>query len=136
MRHQMNLAWLALAILLPAIASLLVAWPLWARQVRDEIGSITGAAVVLLFTLVHIAREFATALAFQNQCFAAGRACHFEPEPFTRYAIYAGVGMLQVFLVFVVGLRVQERGRRRPTPPGARSPDRSTRHVEPGDSTR
>jgi hypothetical protein len=112
MRAGMNLSWLGLAIVLPIVAALLIARPLWVRQARDEMGSIAGAAVVLLFTVLQIAREFAEIMAIQTRCDSDGRACHFEPEPFTRYAMYAGIGMLQVFVVFVVGLRVEERARR------------------------
>lgn len=121
----MNLTWVIVASLAPVTAALAVAWPFWKRRVADEIGSIAGSAVVLCCALGFFAREFAEVMAFHNTCLAAGKACHFSPEPFTRYAIYAGIGMLQVFVVFVVGLRAQERGRGSSPPPAVmvRRPD-------------
>jgi hypothetical protein len=39
--------------------------------------------------------------------------CWPEPAAFTRFAIYAFIGLVQVFVVFTLSLRVEERVRRR-----------------------
>jgi hypothetical protein len=109
----MDLTWVGIAAVLPVIAGVVVAFPLWWARVRDEMGTIAGAGVVLLFAVFFIAREFGEVQGTFARCIAAGRLCRFTPEPFTRYAIYAGIAMLQVFLLFVLGLQVEERLRRR-----------------------
>jgi len=110
---KLNLVYVAVAAVLPIVTGILIAWPLWRMRVRDEMGTIAGAGVVLLFAVFFIAREFGEVQGTLARCIADGRLCRFTPEPFTRYAIYAGLAMLQVFLLFVLGLNVEERLRRR-----------------------
>jgi apolipoprotein N-acyltransferase len=112
-RVDMNLTWVAAAAVVPLITGLLVAWPFWWTRASDEMGSVAGSAVVLLFTVTFIAREFGEVLAASAHCGTAGVACHFHPDPFMRYAVYGGVGMCQVFVVFIAGLSIEERLRRR-----------------------
>src|SRR6187402_682730 len=112
MRLTMSLTWIGIAAVLPILAGLLVAWPLWARRIGDEIGSIAGAGVIFTFVIIFIGREFAEIRALELQCRAANIGCRFVPAPFTRYAIYAIVGMAQVCVVFMVGLWKDERMRR------------------------
>ena len=113
MRVEMHTVWIGVASTLPLFVALLAAWPIWARGVGDEIGSIAGAGVIFVFVIVFIGREFAEIQTLQEQCRAANIGCRFVPAPFTRYAIYAIVGMAEVFAVFVVGLWAEERRRRK-----------------------
>jgi hypothetical protein len=46
-------------------------------------------------------------------CLDAGHTCWPEPSAFTRFAIYAFIGLIQVFTVFMLSLRVEERIRLR-----------------------
>jgi hypothetical protein len=46
MRVTMNIGWVIAAALLPLLAGLLVAWPLWRKRVKDEMGTIAGGFVV------------------------------------------------------------------------------------------
>ena len=116
MPNRMNLVWVAVAAVVPLCLGVLAAWPLWRRRVKDEMGTIAGAAVVLIATIYFIAREFGAVLKATQHCFDTGHRCHFTPESFKRYAIYAGIGMLQIFTLFMIGLRTEERLRkRRPT---------------------
>jgi hypothetical protein len=46
-------------------------------------------------------------------CLNAGFVCGPEPSAFTRYAIYAVIGLIEVFGLFTVSLRVEERIRNR-----------------------
>src|SRR5262245_17313381 len=112
MRVEMHILWIGVASTLPLLVALLAAWPIWARGVGDEIGSIAGAGVIFVFVIVFIGREFAEIQQLSEQCRAANIGCRFVPAPFTRYAIYAIVGMAEVFVVFVVGLWKEERMRR------------------------
>ena len=45
--------------------------------------------------------------------FDAGYTCWPEPSPFTRYAIYAFVALIEVFVVFALSLRVESKIRDR-----------------------
>jgi len=68
--------------------------------------------VVLTFTVGFIAREFGDVLEITRRCVASDVPCHFRPQPFMRYAVYGGIGLAQVFVVFLFGLNVEERLRR------------------------
>ena len=47
------------------------------------------------------------------QCLDAGFVCWPEPSAFTRFAIYAFIGLIEVFALFTLGLKAEERSRRR-----------------------
>ena len=48
-----------------------------------------------------------------QDCVDAGTVCWPEPSAFTRFAIYAFIGLLEVFMLFIVSLKMEERRRRR-----------------------
>jgi hypothetical protein len=109
----MSLAWLAAAILLPLLIAFIVAWPFWVKRAGDEIGAITGALVVFSCVVLFIGREYVDYEQKRAGCAARQIACRFQPGLFPRLAIYGGIGMAQVMLLFVAGLSVEERLRRR-----------------------
>ncbi len=113
MRVDMNLTWVAVAATVPLLLGLVAALPFWLRRVTDEMGSIAGAAVVLLFVIAFIAREYGEVELITARCIAAEVGCRFVPSPFTRFGIFGGIGMLQIFLIFAAGLSIEERLRRR-----------------------
>jgi hypothetical protein len=113
MRVEMNMVWVAVAAVLPLVAGLLAAWPMWRRRARDEIGTIVGAGIILVFVVAFIAREYGEVEAVTARCIATNVGCRFVPKPFVRYAIFGGIGMVQVFVTFALGLSVEERLRRR-----------------------
>jgi len=113
MNVPMHWSWVLLAATAPLFVGALVAWPFWRMRVKDEMGTIAGVAVVMIFAVFFISREFGEVLAAQAKCQAEGHLCRFSPEPFTRYAMYAGVAMLHVFLLFMLGLTIEERIRRK-----------------------
>jgi hypothetical protein len=115
MATRIYLGWwvVATASIIPLVLGLLVASIFWARRTSDEIGSIMGAAVVLVGTITFIAREFNLVLATTARCAAEEIPCYFRPEPFVRYSVFAGIGLLQVFIVFLIGLRAEEGMRRK-----------------------
>ena len=112
MRVEMSTAWVAISVVVPLVVGVLVAFPLWIKRVSDDMGSVVGAGIVLLFTVAFIAREYGEVLNATRRCLEASVACRFQPQPFARYAIYGAVGMCQVFVLFVAGLWIEERRRR------------------------
>jgi hypothetical protein len=109
----MNLVWVAAAAVVPLVAGMLTSAPLWRRRVRDDMGSIAGVGVVLFFVVTFIAREYGEIVDTEARCVVSGIGCHFHPEPFTRYVIFASIGLVQTFAIFITGLIVDERLRRR-----------------------
>jgi hypothetical protein len=112
-RVNLNLTWIGVALVLPLMLGVLVAWPFWLKRVRDDIGTITGAGVILLFAVFFIAREYGEVEAITRGCVAENVGCRFHPQPFVRYAIYAAIGTGQVFALFLSGLAVEEHLRNR-----------------------
>ena len=112
MRIEFNLTWVWLAASVPLVAGVLTALPFWLARARDEVGSIVGSGVILMCVIGLIAREYGTIEAVTAHCVQLDIGCHFHPAPFVRYAIFGGIGMVQVFVVFLTGLSVEERLRR------------------------
>jgi hypothetical protein len=49
-----------------------------------------------------------------QECLDSGQqVCIPEPSPFTRFAVYAFIALVQVILLFMFSLRVDEKARRR-----------------------
>lgn len=104
----MSWFWIALALLLPFGVAVLVAWPFWGRS-RDSLGSGVGSLLIFAFAVGFIAREYAHLQQFTFECIAAQKVCSFRPEPFTRFCIYAFIGMAQVGALFGVSGAVEQR---------------------------
>lgn len=113
MRIEWNLMWVYVAIALPLALGLLAAWPLWANRVSDDIGSIAGSAVVFMFAVGFVAREYGEVEAITRQCIDANIGCHFHPVPFLRYGTFASIALVHVFVIFLTGLSIEERQRKR-----------------------
>jgi hypothetical protein len=104
--------WIAVMVLIPLPAGLLVALPFWrARQMI--LGNLAGGAVVLLIALVLILREHAELDRITQSCLASGITCWPDPSAFMRFAIFASIGMLEVFAIFLISIRVDDRAARR-----------------------
>ena len=99
---------IAVALLLPFGIAVLVAWPFWGRS-RDSLGSGVGSLLILAFAVGFIAREYVHLQQFTGACIVAEKACSFHPEPFTRFCIYAFIGMAQVGALFGVSGAVERR---------------------------
>jgi hypothetical protein len=104
----MSWYWIGVALLLPLVLALAVAWPFWGRS-RDSLGSIAGAFLIFAFAIAFVGREYIHVQRVTGQCIAAQSVCHFYPEPFTRFGIYGFVAMAQAFLVFAVGAWIEGR---------------------------
>jgi len=107
-----DLSWTWIAVMLtatPAVA-LLVAIPCW-RQNQMVLGNLAGTAVCFGAAIGLIMRERIELDAWSLHCLDAGIACWPHPSPFTRYAVYAFIGLVEVFALFTYSLRVEAKKR-------------------------
>jgi hypothetical protein len=109
-----GLSWFWIAIEATAVpaAALLLAVPLW-RRGQSTFGSIVGSVVIFGAALGLILREYAVLDILLQQCLDNGEVCFPTPSAFTRFALYAFIGLIEVFSLFSLGLVVDERIRRR-----------------------
>jgi hypothetical protein len=108
----LNWWWIVFAATVPPVAGFLVSIPFW-RKGQSTFGSIVGTAVIFSSAIGLILREYAVLDRLTQACFDAGTVCFPEPSAFTRFAIYAFIGLIEVFALFTVSLMVEERVRRR-----------------------
>ena len=108
----LNWYWISVASIVPFVLGLVVAYPFWRRS-EAIFGNIIGTAIIFAFAFGMIWREHVELDAIIKTCLDAGTVCWPEPSAFTRFAIYAFIALLQVFMVFSLSLRVEERVRRR-----------------------
>jgi hypothetical protein len=108
----MNWSWIALAVIVPPLVAILVAVPFW-RKGQATFGSILGTAVIFVSSIGFILREYVEIDRLVQACLDAGTTCFPEPSAFTRFAVYACIGMVQAFALFSLSLVVEERIRRR-----------------------
>ncbi len=104
--------WIALMATAPPLLAALAAFPIW-RTGQTILGSLAGTAVIFGAALALILRESTAVNRVIQGCLDAGYTCWPHPGAFVRYAIYACMGLVEVFGLFMLGLRVEERARRR-----------------------
>ena len=109
---HLSWSWIAFMLAVPLPAGLLVAWPIW-RLRQPILGNLTGAAVIFTTAIALIGREHAELQRATEACLDAGTTCWPDPSAFARFAIYAGIGLLQVFAVFLASISYENRLRRR-----------------------
>jgi hypothetical protein len=107
----LNWFWIAVMSSAPLLAALAVAWPLW-RWRQTILGNLAGTAVVFAAALALIARESVDIRTATDACLAAQTTCWPDPSAFTRYAIYASIGLMEVFVLFAISLSVEHSLRR------------------------
>ena len=107
-----GLSWSYVAVMatLPLLVAGLLAWPIW-RSKQFILGNLAGSVVIFGSALALIMRESVTLDALTRACLDAGYTCWPTPSAFLRYAIYAGIGLIEVFAVFTISLRVEQRQR-------------------------
>ena len=103
--------WIAVMVVAPLPAGALVAMPFW-RTHQMILGNLAGAAVIFLIALLLMFREHAELDRITQGCLDAGVTCWPDPSAFTRFAIFASIGMLEVFALFLFSLRVEHRAAR------------------------
>jgi len=91
---------------------LVVTLPFW-RKAEMIFGNIFGSAAIFIWALALIFREYVDIDRSVQACLDAGTTCWPEPSAFARFAVYASVGLGEVFVLFAVSLAVERRIRNR-----------------------
>jgi hypothetical protein len=92
----------------PPIGAAAVAYPLW-RLNQTIFGSIIGTIVIFGSAIALMMREYADLERLSTGCIALGVPCFPVPSAFMRYAIYACIGLAEVFALFTWSLRVERQ---------------------------
>jgi hypothetical protein len=108
----LNWFWIGIAATVPGITGLVVAYPFWRRD-EAIFGNIIATSIIFGFAFAMIWREHVELDRIVQACLDEGRVCWPSPSAFTRFALYAFIGLVEVFAVFSLSLRVEERIRRR-----------------------
>jgi hypothetical protein len=109
--------WIGIALTIPMVLGLLGATLFWWHQRDALIGNVVGAGLIGAFILLFIWREYLDLRQLRAACAAQNVACRIRPSDFNRYAIYGAIGFAQVMGVFLIGLEMEERARRRTRAP-------------------
>jgi hypothetical protein len=110
--HQLNWSAISVMATVPFLMGLPIAYLFW-RRTEPIFGNIIGTGVIFTWAFAMIWREHLHLDQIVQRCLDEGTTCWPEPSAFTRFAIYAFIALFQVFIVFTVSLRVEERIRRR-----------------------
>ena len=92
----------------PLIVGALAAYLFWRRS-EPIFGNIIATGIIFGSAFSMIWREHMTIDKIVQRCLDAGYTCWPQPSAFTRFAIYAFIGLIQVFIVFMLSLRFEER---------------------------
>jgi len=105
--------WISLELTVTPVVGLLVALPFW-RKGGMIFGNIAGTAIIFGSAFALIMREYVEIDRFVRACLDTGEvACFPQPSAFTRFAIYAFIGLAEVFMLFSYSLRVEKKQRDR-----------------------
>ncbi|MFN7917183.1 MAG: hypothetical protein U0Q55_17705 [Vicinamibacterales bacterium] len=104
--------WIGIAATAPLLGGLLVAWPIWLWK-QSILGNIAGSIVAFGFAIAMIMRERTALDLAVNACIEAGTTCWPDPSAFTRFALYAFIGLAQVIAIFTISVSVESRERRK-----------------------
>jgi hypothetical protein len=106
--------------IVPSIVAALVAYPMW-RRGEPIIGNLAGTVLVFGAAFMLIMREAADLDRLERVCLDNGFVCPAHPSPFTRYAIFAFIALVEVVALFSWSLRVERQLRERHYAPEWRS---------------
>ena len=109
---ELSWNWILLGATVPPVIALLLAVPFW-RKLSMIFGNLVGTGVIFGAAFALIMREYVVIDRLTKACLEAGETCFPTPPAFTRFAIYAFVGLVEVFILFSISLNVEERLRRR-----------------------
>ena len=104
--------WIAFTATIPPIVAFLIAYPIW-RTGEVTLGNVAGSVVLFATGFAMIWREHIVIDRVVQACLDEGYACYPQPAAFTRFGIYAFIVLFEVFGLFLLSLRVEERIRRR-----------------------
>jgi hypothetical protein len=110
---ELSWGWIALMVVAPLPLAVGVALPLWRRH-EMIFGNILGTAVIFGSAIALVMREYAAIDRVTRACLEQGGIeCWPVPSAFTRYAVYASIGLAEVFILFLASLRAEARIRNR-----------------------
>jgi hypothetical protein len=109
---ELSWSWIVLMLTAPPLVGALIAWPLW-RAGQVILGNVAGTMVIFATALALILRESVEVYHVTQACLDAGTVCWPQPSAFMRYAIYAVIALVEVFALFTVSLKIEERMRNR-----------------------
>ena len=104
--------WIVLQALAPPVAGLLAAYPFW-RKEQAIFGNLAGTAIIFSAAFALILREHTEVDRVVRACLDQGFTCWPDPGAFTRFAVYAFIGLFEVIALFTISLRVEATRRRR-----------------------
>jgi hypothetical protein len=110
--NGLNWSWIAAELTVTPIVGLLLAYPFW-RKGGMIFGNIVGTAVMFGSAFALIMREYVELDRLTQACLEAGSTCFPEPAAFTRFAVYAFIGLAEVFCLFALSLTVERKIRDR-----------------------
>ena len=110
--HELSWLWIALMATVPIPIGMLAAFPIW-RKYEMILGNLAGTAVIFGAAFALIMKESFELNLLTQACLDTGYTCWPNPTAFTRYAIYAFIALIEVFALFMVSLKVEERIRSR-----------------------
>jgi hypothetical protein len=96
----------------PLLAGGAVAYPIW-RTGQPIFGNIVASVVIFGAAVGLIMREHVELDRVVQNCLDRAVTCWPDPSAFTRFAIYAFIGLFQVIVLFTVSVRVESALRRR-----------------------
>jgi hypothetical protein len=108
----LNWDWIALQLMVPPVMGILAAIPLW-RKNEMILGNVVGSLAMLAWAIGLIFREYVEVDRSVQACIDAGTTCWPEPSAFARFAVYASIGLGEVFVLFTISLAVERRIRNR-----------------------
>lgn len=108
----LNWVWITVGATLPPVVGLLVALPFWWKD-QPIFGNLAGTAVIFGSAFALIMREHMFLERMVHACLDAGLPCFPNPPAFTRFAIYAFVGLIEIIALFTLSLKIEQRRRRR-----------------------
>lgn len=106
--HGLNWYWITWQLTAAPVMAVLVAIPFW-RKAEMIFGNIFGSAVIFVWAITLIFREYVEIDRVVQACIDAGTTCWPEPSAFARFAVYAAIGFGEVFVLFTVSLAVERR---------------------------
>jgi len=112
MVDRLSWFWIAMMVVVPpcfAVAAAALGW----RKQEMILGNLAGATVIFAAALALIFRESIILDRITQQCLEDGVTCWPQPSAFVRYAIYAGIGLIEVMALFLASLKVEKRMQQR-----------------------
>jgi hypothetical protein len=107
---HLNWGRVALMAVLPLALALPAGFAIW-KKGDYALGNIAGMAIIFIVALWMIILEYSEIGRWTQSCLDQGHVCEPSPTSFVRYAIYAGLGLIEVGVLFAVSLKVEERER-------------------------